>query len=153
MEELGGPRGQTDFRTNTCDGDNSSAVKGGFGCLSLPFCLGVLRSYLRLQHVFSWSDLGKGGKKTRNPPRRSVTDSGVGHKSPREAGILRIGVSTAGEQRRAPFSTSARQPARPPASALLLVPSRQAKALPRAPLACLASLHCPTPAAVPTRRN
>lgn len=94
-----------------------------------------------------------GGKKTRNPPRRSVTVSGAGHNSPREAGILRIGVSAAGEQRQAPFSTSARLPARPPASALLPVPSRQAKALPRAALACLASLRCPTPAAVPARRN
>lgn len=87
---------------------------------------------------------GKGGKKTRNPPRRSVTVSGVGHNSPREAGILRIGVSTAGEQRQAPFSTSARLPARPPASALLPVPSRQAKALPRARLPRVPPLSHPS---------
>lgn len=78
----------------------------------MPRC--STHSYLRLQHVFSRSDLGRGGKKTKIPPRRSVTVSRVGYNSPREARILRIGVSTAGEQRRAPFSTSARPPARPP---------------------------------------
>lgn len=69
MAELGGPKGQTDFRTNTCDGDNSSAVKGGFGCLSLsllPRC--PTHSYLRLQHVFSWSNWGKGwGQENQKP--------------------------------------------------------------------------------------
>lgn len=155
MEELGGPRGQSDFRTNTCDGDNTSAVKGGFGCLSLPFCLGVLRTVICGYNMcFLGVIWGRdGGKKTRNPPRRSVTASGVRHNSPREAGILRNSVSTAIERRRAPFSTSARPPACPPASALLPVPSRLAVALPSAALACLASLRCPTPAAVPAQRN
>jgi hypothetical protein len=155
VEELGGPRGQTDFRTNTCDGDNTSAVKGGFGCLSLPFCLGVLRTVICGYNMcFLGVIWGRGGgKKTRNPPRRSVTASGVRHNSPREAGILRNRVSTARERRRAPFSTSTRPLACPPASTLLPVPSRPAAALPKAALDCLASLRCPTPAAVPVQRN
>lgn len=69
MEELGGPRGQTDFRTNSCDGDNSSAVKGGFGCLSLPLLPRCpMHSYLQLQRVFSRSNMGKGwGQENQKP--------------------------------------------------------------------------------------
>lgn len=78
-------------------------------CLSpmpfLPQC--PTHSYLQLHHVFSRSGLGSGGggrRKTRIPPRRSVTASGTRHNSPRGGRILKIRASTSEPRAPGPLS-------------------------------------------------
>lgn len=65
-----------------------------------------------------------GGKKTRNPPRRSVTASGTRHNSPRGGRILGIRASTSERLRLGPLSQPLLSPPPPlsasaPLSALL----------------------------------